>query len=51
MALQGIDEMVLFNRALEQIEVQQLMHGWDSTFHIEQRDKLVTTWERIKSSR
>jgi len=47
----GMDEIVLFSRALSADEIKQLMRGWESLKAVESKDKLAVTWGSIKSAR
>jgi len=43
-----IDEVVLYNRALEEAEIQELVSGARISFAVEPAAKLTTTWGEIK---
>ena len=44
-----LDDMAVFNRALSEKEVSQLMKdGLKTSLAIEAKEKLVTTWSRLK---
>ncbi len=44
----GMDEIVLFNRALSADEIKELSKGWKSALSVSSRDKLAITWGQIK---
>ena len=45
----GIDEIVLFNRALEADEIKQLLNGWADAFPVHAQGKTAVTWGEIKA--
>jgi len=45
----GMDEIVLFNRALDQNEVAALAKGWEAAMPVESVGQLSATWGRMKS--
>lgn len=45
----GIDEIVLFNRALTNDEIKQLLKGWADAFPVHAQGKMTVTWGEIKS--
>ncbi len=45
----GMDEIVLFSRALSADEIKQLLKGWKSAMLVKPKDKLSITWGSIKS--
>jgi hypothetical protein len=45
----GIDEIVLFNRALAGDEIKQLLNGWADAFPVHAQGKMSVTWGEIKS--
>ena len=47
----GMDEIVLFSRALSADEIKQLLKGWKGALAVESKDKLAVTWGSIKSVR
>ncbi len=44
----GMDEIILFNRALSADEIKQLLKGWKSALSVGAKDKLAVTWGQIK---
>lgn len=44
----GIDEVFLYNRALSQTEIKQLMNGWSSALAVRAAGKLATLWALLK---
>lgn len=47
----GMDEIVLFNRALDDVEIADLAKGWETAvLCVDSRDKLSTTWGTVKFS-
>lgn len=45
-----IDEVVLYDRALSEKEINELMEdGMEVTLDVQPGGKLVTTWSRIKT--
>ena len=45
----AIDELAIFNRALTEGEIKELMRGGVEGFAVEPTDKLTTTWGHIKN--
>jgi hypothetical protein len=45
----GMDEIVIFNRALSADEIKQLAEGWEAAMPVARQGKLSTTWGDIKS--
>ena len=45
----GIDEIVLFNRALAEDEIKQLLLGWADAFPVHKQGKMAVTWGEVKS--
>ena len=45
----GIDEVVLFNRALAEDEIKQLLLGWADAFPVHRQGKMAVTWGEVKS--
>jgi hypothetical protein len=45
----GIDEIVLFNRALAGDEIKQLLNGWANAIPVHAQGKMTITWGEIKS--
>ena len=44
-----MDEIVIFNRALDAKEIKQLLEGWEGAMPVDSQDKLSATWGTIKS--
>lgn len=44
----GVDEVVLYKRALTQAEIKKLMNGWSAALSVEPKDKLATAWASLK---
>lgn len=47
----GMDELFIFNKVLEQDEIQDLMKGFVDMLAVEPEAKLVTTWGDLKALR
>ena len=45
----GIDEIVLFNRALTNDDIKQLLLGWADAFPVHKQGKMTVTWGEVKS--
>ena len=45
----GMDEIVLFNRALDDDEIAALANGWEAAMPVNNKGKLSATWGLIKS--
>lgn len=45
----GMDEIIIFSRALSASEIKQLMKGWKKAIAVGSNDKLAITWGAIKS--
>lgn len=44
----GMDELILFNRALSEEEIKQLAKGWKNALSVESKGKLAVTWGSMK---
>jgi hypothetical protein len=47
----AMDEIVIFNRALSETEIKELVKGWEAALAVDTQGKLSTTWGRIKCLR
>jgi hypothetical protein len=45
----GMDEIVLFNRALDDDEIAALANGWEAAMPVDSQSKLAATWGTVKS--
>jgi len=45
----GMDEIVIFNRALDADEIKSLVEGWESAISVAGQGKLSSTWGAVKS--
>ena len=45
----ALDEVAVFNRALNQIEVKEVMEGIGQILSVKAEDKLSITWGKIKN--
>jgi len=45
----GMDEIVIYNRALSADEINQLVEGWELAISVASQGKLSSTWGAIKS--
>lgn len=45
----GMDEIVIFNRALDADEIKKLAEGWEAAISVDSQGKLSATWGNIKS--
>ncbi len=44
----GMDEIIIFSRALSENEINQLMKGWNNSLAVQAKDKLSVAWGNIK---
>jgi hypothetical protein len=45
----GMDEIVIFNRALDADEIKSLAEGWEAAISVDSQGKLSSTWGAVKS--